>query len=455
MENVKKDEKDRARRMAEKQKKEKARAKKLEKASVGKASVGDQKNDVSKSAGGIPNEEDEDEDDDLDIPHAPRELGINELVRKAKETFAKNRTRRQEEEVTRRTEAARVEILLEIEEGQRAYLTSIVHKEAIAQLKGELRAQTMEELKAEIYEQGVKDFLAINEDKMRAQLEEHLLARLNEYLPGQLEAQLKPEVERKLRQELEGEVRAQLIRELPAKLAPKIEERLRQELSAKLDADQRAQANLKRALPDDDFPRDNKRRRPSYDYDGEHSGDHEERVATLLARAFPFAYDDLPDYEDVVAAEEERAAAAPKEKVEDGLPAPNEDGFVEVRASHRQQGQKRGRPVEEDEQGDDDDFRPRKKLAADFWASREPPPPSPSPSPSLSPSPSPSTSPLFVNERRRGDNGVGQWEEVDGELEWVSAEERETSDEEEEEEEGVEMRGSSKEDAILLDSDAE
>ncbi len=484
---------------------------------------------VSKPPGGPANEEEEDDDDDdLETPCAPRELGLQDLLKKAKEITANNKARRENSEVARRAEAARVEIRLQLEEEQKAYLASEAHKETVAQLKDELRAQTTEDLKAEIFEQGVKDFRAENEEMMKQQLEEHLLAHLNEHLPAQLAAELKPEVEQMLRQELESEVRAQLMRELPAKLAPKIEaelrpkieERLRKELGAKLEREQLAKADpvsplvqpeidgisypdLKRASPDDDFSRNGKRRRPSYDYDGEHTGDHEERVTNILDQAlqedihrttqsstiqpnplrtyiiddvpplssddelprpyvsttpppqyapgtslflspFPSPHADETDDDDGAAEEEE-------EEVEEGeeQAAPDEDEIFDIRAYHRQQALKRGRPVEYDEADDDDDFEIRKKLIDDYWASAS----------SRSHSASPPRHQV-ADEGEEGEEDDGFWEGAVAAYGAYEAGEdgEETVDEEDEEEdegegEGVEMRGSSKEDAILLDSD--
>lgn len=474
---------------------------------------------VSKTPGG-PASEDDDDDDDLETPCAPRELGLQDLLKKAKEITANNKVKRENSEVARRAEAARVEIRLQLEEEQKAYLASAAHKETVAQLKDELRAQTTEELKAEIFEQGVKDFRAENEEMMKQQLEEYLLAHLTEHLPAQLAAELKPEVEQALKQELEGEVRAQLMRELPAKLAPKIEadlrpkieERLRKELGAKLEREQLAKADpvsplvqpeidgisypdLKRASPDDDFSRNRKRRRPSYDYDGEHTGDHEERVTTILDHALQedihrttqsstiqpnplrtYIIDDVPPlsssdelprpymsttpppqyapgtslflspFPSPRADETEDDGAAEEEEVEEGEEpaAPNEDEIFDIRAYHSQQALKRGRPVEYDEADDDDDFEIRKKLIDDYWASAS--------------SRSHSASPPRHQVADEGEEDDGFWEGAVAAYGAYEAGEdgEETVDEEEEEEvegEGVEVRGSSKEDAILLDSD--
>lgn len=56
--------------------------------------------------------------------------------------------------VASRAEATHVEILLDFEDGPRTYLASKALKEAVAQLKDELSAQTIEGLKMQVFEQG-------------------------------------------------------------------------------------------------------------------------------------------------------------------------------------------------------------------------------------------------------------------------------------------------------------
>jgi len=284
------------------------------KSAMYQALVGDHMKDtppVIKGTNTTRPDSDEDEDSSVNPTFSAQNLSLFEYFdkvgEKLKRTREDNKNASIEGEVTRRTSAAQDQIRLQFEEQQRTFLAGEAHKEAIAQLKAELRDQVTAEMKAEIFEQLAKDIRHENEEPMKARLEAEIRVQLVEDLLRSIAAELKPEVEKKLKQELEWDVREQLMRELPAKLQgkveislkPKIEERLRKEIGAKLEKEQLARADpvsplvrpeidgvsypeLKRLSPDDDFERYGKRRRPSYDYDGEHEADHEKRIANVL-----------------------------------------------------------------------------------------------------------------------------------------------------------------------------
>ncbi|KAI9870399.1 MAG: hypothetical protein M1830_004294, partial [Pleopsidium flavum] len=273
--------------------------------------VEDPKRDLPSIAKGTKTTLPDTDDDEDNSVNEPQQVGISEYIAKVREKLKRTREENKkamiEGEVLTRTATARDQIRLEYEENQRIYLAGEAHKEAIAKLKAELRGQVTAQMKAEIYEQLREDIRRNNEGPMKAQLEAEIRVQLVEDLLGPIRAELKPKVEKILKRELETDVREQLLRELPAKLEskieaaikPKIEEKLRREIGARLEKEQLARADpvsplvrpeidgisypdLKRLSPDDDFERYGKRRRPSYDYDGEHDADHEKRIADIL-----------------------------------------------------------------------------------------------------------------------------------------------------------------------------
>ena len=244
------------------------------------------------------------------------EIGPMEFVKKSRKEFLQarvhNKALKVDEEVSLRLGIAVQQMRVELEEAQKKHLASKAYDEAVQQLKkGRLREQVASEIRAEILQETYKDVVRKHTGPMKVRLEaklrKELRAELTKPVMDQLAIELKAKVEMKLKEELDGEVRAQLTKELSAKveaklataLKPKIEERLRKELSTRIEKERLAKADsaspnvqpetdgvshpkLKRASSNDDFERNGKRRRLSYDYDGEHERGYETGLANLF-----------------------------------------------------------------------------------------------------------------------------------------------------------------------------